>query len=83
MARRARKRVDVRSLNEKTKKNAFNYGQPWSDDDVSALANMIAKDATTFDMAMTLGRTYYSLQTARAHVRFALSHYKVLRKWAE
>lgn len=68
----------VRDLNEKTKKNAYNLGKPWSDDDVSDLVNMIERDEKTFDMAMSLGRTFYGTQYARSHVRFAMDHAAVI-----
>jgi hypothetical protein len=63
---------------DKAKRNAYNSGQPWSDDEVGALVNAIEADHSTFDTAMSLGRSYYSIQTARAHVGFALRHAAVL-----
>lgn len=63
---------------DKTKRNAYNSGRTWSDDDVGALVNAIEADHTTYDTAMQLGRSYYSIQTARAHVGFALRHQAVL-----
>ena len=65
-------------LVEKTKRNAYNSGKPWSDDDVSHIINAIAKDDTTYNMAMGIGRSYYSVQSARAHIRFAMDHQAVL-----
>jgi hypothetical protein len=65
-------------LNEKTKKGAFNAGLAWSHDDVGALAQMIADDMTTFDMATRLGRTYYGALNARAHIGFAMRHWDTL-----
>lgn len=66
-------------LNDKTKKSAFNAGVPWSDDDVAAIVTMIeAGGHTVFDIAVTLGRTYYATGTARAHVSFAMRHWQVI-----
>lgn len=66
-------------LQEKTLANAVNHGEAWDDDDVAVLVNGIQKDETTFDMAMRLGRSYYSIQGARAHVRFAMDHIAVIK----
>jgi hypothetical protein len=73
-----KRKRDFKRLVERTKRNAWNSGKPWSDDDVSYIVNAIAKDDTTFNMAMGIGRSYYSVQTARAHVRFAMDHQSVL-----
>lgn len=69
----------IAQLNEETKRHAINSGLPWDDDDVSTLASMIARDAKTFDIAMALGRTFYSAQYARAHVSFAMRHARILK----
>jgi hypothetical protein len=61
-------------LNDKTKKGAFNAGLPWSSDDVGILVGLIEKDETTYEMAIRLGRTYYGVQNARAHIGFAIRH---------
>lgn len=68
-------------LNEKSRKGAFNAGLPWSSDDVSVLAGLIARDETTFDMATRLGRTYYGVAAARSHVAFAMRHADTLKGW--
>lgn len=65
-------------LQAKTLRHADRHGLAWTDDEVSVLANEIEKDSTTFDMAMALGRSYYSVMAARTHVRFALNHQAVL-----
>jgi hypothetical protein len=39
---------------------------------------MIENDSTTFDMAITLGRTYYGALNARAHIGFAMRHSDVI-----
>ncbi|AVD99680.1 HTH DNA binding protein [Mycobacterium phage Cuke] len=70
-------------LQQKTLQNAYRHGMTWDDSEVSLLVNGIQKDQTTFDMAMNLGRSYYSVQGARAHVRFAMDHIAVLRKAAK
>jgi hypothetical protein len=70
----------VRQLQNKTLANAHRHGLPWDDDEVSELVNGIQKDDTTYNMAMSLGRSYYSVQGARAHVRFAMDHIAVLKR---
>lgn len=78
--KRGHKRSHVAQLNDRTLANAYNHGLPWVDSDVETLANLIAKNSSTFDMAMSLGRSYYSTQYARAHISFALRHAKTFRK---
>jgi hypothetical protein len=63
---------------ERTKRAAYNTGKAWSDDDVAHVMTGIANDDTTFNMAMGIGRSYYSVQTARSHIRFAMDHAAVL-----
>jgi hypothetical protein len=65
-------------LNDKTKKGAYNAGVVWSSEDVATIAQMIANDETTFDMAVRLGRTYYGALNARAHIGFAMRHWDTL-----
>lgn len=74
---RRKSRFDKNStkrLQNKTVKNAYRQGMAWNDDEVATLVNGIQDDKTTFDIAMSIGRTYYGVQSARAHVRFALDH---------
>ena len=71
-------RRKFKRLVEKTKRNAYNSGTKWSDDDVAHIVNAISADDTTYNMAMAIGRSYYSVQTARAHIRFAMDHVNVL-----
>jgi hypothetical protein len=82
--RRARKhgRGWASSLDDETRRNAYNDGTPWLDDDVGAVINMLSTQPipSTFEMAMSLGRTLYSTQSARAHVRFCLSHPAVFKQ---
>lgn len=65
-------------LNDKTKKSAYNMGAPWSDDDVATIVNMREHGDTVFDMAIRLGRTYYSAMTASSHIGFAMRHWDTL-----
>lgn len=65
-------------LQAKTLANAHRNGMAWDDDEVSILANGIDKDETTFELAMKLGRSYYGVMGARAHVGFALRHANAL-----
>lgn len=70
----------VQALNDETKRHAHNHLTPWSDDDVETLINLIGKDATTFAMAMELGRSYYAAQNARSHVSFVMRHAAAFKK---
>lgn len=63
---------------EKTKRNATRTGQRWTDDDVSIIMRGIERDDTTYNMAIESERSYYAVQTARAHIRFAMDHSAVL-----
>lgn len=78
--KRGHKRSHVATLNDETLKHAYNHGLPWADEDVESLAGLIDQDKTTFDMAMHLGRSYYSTQYARAHISFALRHANVFKR---
>ena len=73
-ARLASQHTSSARLQARTIANAHRIGCAWDDDEVAILANEIAKDSTTFDIAMKLGRSYYGTQTARSHVGFALRH---------
>ncbi|AYN58014.1 HTH DNA binding protein [Mycobacterium phage Fowlmouth] len=79
----AERDTSTSKLQQKTLRNAYRHGMTWDDDEVSLLVNGIQKDQTTFEMAMALGRSYYSVQGARAHVRFAMDHINVIRKAAK
>jgi hypothetical protein len=61
-------------LQAKTLRKAYRNGQAWTDEEVSLVVNGIDKDETTYEMALSLGRTYYSVASTRTHVRFALNH---------
>jgi hypothetical protein len=63
---------------DKTKRNAHRSGMKWDDDEVDRVMRGIERDETTYEMAMAIGRTYYSMQTARSHIRFAMDHASVL-----
>lgn len=65
-------------LQAKTLATAHRNGMAWDDEEVSILANGIEKDETTYELAMKLGRSYYGVMGARAHVGFALRHAKAL-----
>ena len=75
-----KKEKSTRRLQAETLVRGFNIGTKWTDDDVSALVNMIEKDESTFEMAISLGRSYYGIMGARSHVRFALNHQAVFQK---
>jgi hypothetical protein len=65
-------------LQSQSLRKAYRNGMAWDDRDVEVLVHGIQSDATTFDMAMSLGRSYYGTMGARAHVGFALRHAKAL-----
>lgn len=67
-------------LQAETLKKAGRQGMPWEDDEVSLLAKMIENDDTTYDMALALGRSYYSAMAARHHVGFVMRHSSI---WAQ
>lgn len=67
-------RSRISQLNDKCLANAHRHGMKWEDNEVEVLVNLIDKDSTTYDMAMKLGRSYYSAQVARSHVGFAMRH---------
>lgn len=71
----------IASLNDETRKHAYNHGIGWSDDDVGTLLNLIDKDETTYTMALALGRTFYSAQVARSHVAFASRHAAAFKRY--
>ncbi len=56
--RRTGNRSRTSLLNEECKRKGWNVGAAWSDDDVKHLTNMIGKDETTFEMTLSLGRSY-------------------------
>lgn len=65
-------------LNEKTLKSATRNGMAWETEEVARLVEMIEKDEKTFDMAVSLGRTFYGTANARSHVRFAMNHERAI-----
>jgi len=79
-ARRAG-RSQVQALNDECLRHAYNHHAPWSKDDFEMLINMATGDNTTFDIARTLGRSFYATQAARQHVGFCLRHASSLRRY--
>lgn len=65
-------------LNDKTLARANRAGLAWTDDDVDLLMQMIERDEHTVDMALSLERTFYGTNAARAHVAWAMRHQAVL-----
>ncbi len=72
------KRNNTKELQRKTLKTAVNIGLPWTDDQVARLVAGINRDETTLEIAQAIGRSYYGVMGARAHVGFALRHKEVL-----
>lgn len=68
----------TKQLQKRSLRNAHRHGQTWDSSEVSLVVNGIDKDETTFDMAMRLGRSYYSVMATRSKVRFAMDHADVL-----
>lgn len=58
----------------KTLRKAHRLGIAWDDYEVERLVTGIQRDETTLEMALAIGRSYYGVQGARAHVAFALRH---------
>ena len=69
---------DFKRMVEKTKRNASRTGMRWEDDEVDRVMRGLERDESTYEMAMSIGRSYYAMQTARAHIRFAMDHAAVL-----
>ncbi|QGJ90097.1 HTH DNA binding protein [Mycobacterium phage Indlulamithi] len=61
-------------LQAKTLRKAHRQGMAWDDYEVTALVKGIERDATTFDIAMSIGRSYYAVMTTRRAVGFAMRH---------
>jgi hypothetical protein len=79
-ARKRSYKSPTASMQAKTLAKAYRQGMVWDDDEVSLLVNGIEKDQTTYEMALALGRSYYGVAGARAHVAFALRHKKAIWK---
>lgn len=71
--KRSRK-TSTNEMQARTLKKAHRSGIAWDDYEVSHIVAGIESDATTFDMAIALGRTYYSVQNTRRMVGFAMRH---------
>jgi hypothetical protein len=72
--KRGYKRSGVAELQAKTLAKAYRQGATWDDTEVATLVAGIEKDLTTYELALSLGRSYYGVAGARAHVGFALRH---------
>jgi hypothetical protein len=73
-----KRKRDFKRMVEKTKRNATRTGMKWEDDEVDRVMRGIERDESTYEMAMAIGRSYYAMQTARSHIRFAMDHAAVL-----
>jgi hypothetical protein len=74
-----RKKNSIADLQNKTLRKASRLGMPWETDEVARLVQGIKNDETTYEIALATGRSYYGIQTARSHVRFALNHIEALK----
>lgn len=74
----AKQKRDFQRMVEKTKRNASRSGMRWEDDEVDRVMRGIERDESTYEMAMAIGRSYYAMQSARSHIRFAMDHAAVL-----
>ena len=72
--KRGYKRSGTAELQAKTLAKAYRIGIAWDDSEVATLVAGIEKDLTTYELALSLGRSYYGVSGARAHVGFALRH---------
>jgi len=61
-------------LQAKTLLKAHRNGLAWEDSEVALVVKAIEKDETTYDLALALGRTYYSVMGTRRIVGFAMRH---------
>lgn len=76
----SRKRISsTKDLQRKSLAKAHNHGQPWTDREVERLVAGIERDETSYEIALAVGRSYYSTMAARAHVAFALRHADALQ----
>lgn len=66
-------------LQRKTLQKATRLGMAWETSEVARVVQGLKNDETTFEIAMATGRSYYGIQTARNHIRFALNHIEVLK----
>jgi hypothetical protein len=74
----AKQKREFQRMVDKTKRNATRSGMRWEDDEVDRVMRGIERDETTYEMAMAIGRSYYAMQSARSHIRFAMDHHAVL-----
>lgn len=65
-------------LQRRSLRKATHHGLPWDDSDVARIVAGIERDETSFEMALAVGRSYYSTMSARSKVAFALRHAHVL-----
>lgn len=65
-------------LQAKTLKKAHRQGMAWDDYEVSRIVAGIEKDETTFELAMSIGRSYYATSTTRRMIGFAMRHSHVI-----
>lgn len=78
-SRRKRPLSRTAQMQAETLRAAWNHGAEWSHDECATIVNGIANGNSVYDLALILGRSYYSTATARTHLRFALNHLEVLR----
>ncbi|AYQ98624.1 hypothetical protein SEA_RIPARIAN_50 [Mycobacterium phage Riparian] len=76
--RKGKGQNSTRELQARSLKAAANHGQPWSDDEVARIVAGIQRDETSFELALAVGRSYYSTMSARSHVAFAMRHANAL-----
>lgn len=76
--RRIRDKIRFEHRVQETKRNAYNHGKPWTDDEVAVVMEGIYNDRTIYDMAMELGRSYYAVAAARTNTRWAMNHSRVI-----
>lgn len=67
-------------LQGQTLAQAHNHGTPWSDDEKDRLAQGVGAGETAYELALALGRSYYSTITARGHIAFCLRHWDLRPK---
>lgn len=62
----------------RTLKSATRMGLPWEDDEVARVAQGIAADETTLEIALAVGRSYYGVMGVRWATGFAMRHWNAI-----
>lgn len=75
--KRSRK-TSTNELQAKTLRKAHRQGIAWDDYEVARVVAGIQTDESTFDIALSIGRSLYATQSTRRMVAFAMRHSSVI-----